>query len=39
MKWAVKEGIIEGDSEGLRPGDSIKRREVAAILKRYLEKE
>ncbi|MDR2360565.1 MAG: S-layer homology domain-containing protein [Oscillospiraceae bacterium] len=35
VAWAVGRGILQGDASGLRPGDDVKRSEVAAILKRY----
>ncbi|MDR2360508.1 MAG: S-layer homology domain-containing protein [Oscillospiraceae bacterium] len=37
VAWAVGRGILQGDANGLRPGDNVKRSEVAAILRRYLE--
>jgi hypothetical protein len=37
VAWAVERGILQGDANGLRPGDDVKRSEVAAILRRYLE--
>ena len=38
MKWAVSNGLMEGDGVNLRPGDSIKRIELAALLMNFLEK-
>jgi hypothetical protein len=35
VAWAVGRGILQGDASGLRPGDNVKRSEVAAILRRY----
>jgi hypothetical protein len=35
VAWAVGRGILQGDANGLRPGDDVKRSEVAAILRRY----
>ncbi|MDR2359813.1 MAG: S-layer homology domain-containing protein, partial [Oscillospiraceae bacterium] len=37
VAWAVGRGILQGDANGLRPGDNVKRSEVAAILRRYIE--
>lgn len=36
MKWAVAEGIIEGDNNRLKPGDNASRAEVATMLERFL---
>ncbi|MDR2360755.1 MAG: S-layer homology domain-containing protein, partial [Oscillospiraceae bacterium] len=37
VAWAVERGILQGDANGLRPRDNVKRSEVAAILRRYIE--
>jgi hypothetical protein len=37
VAWAIERGILQGDANGLRPRDDVKRSEVAAILRRYLE--
>lgn len=36
MRWAVAEGIIEGDEAGLRPAYGATRAQMAAILCRFL---
>jgi hypothetical protein len=36
VTWAVEQGILQGDANGLRPKDDVKRSEVAAILRRYI---
>jgi Leucine-rich repeat (LRR) protein len=35
VAWAVERRILQGDANGLRPRDNVKRSEVAAILRRY----
>jgi hypothetical protein len=37
VAWAIERGILQGDANGLRPRDDVKRSEVAAILRRYIE--
>ena len=36
MRWAVNEGILNGDSGKLKPIDSATRAEFACIILRYL---
>lgn len=35
VAWAAENGIVEGDEGKFRPGDLVKRQELAAILHRY----
>lgn len=35
MQWAVDSGLIQGDSSGLRPEDSVSRQELAVVLQRF----
>ena len=37
MKWAVYEGIINGDAGYLKPAGTATRAEAAAMFHRYLE--
>ncbi len=38
MQWAVSNSLMQGDGVNLRPGDDIKRGEMATLLMNFLEK-
>ena len=38
MEWAVAEGLIKGSNGKLNPKGNATRAEIAAILKRFVEK-
>ena len=38
MEWAVEEGLIKGSNGKLNPKENATRAEIAAILKRFVEK-
>ena len=37
MRWAVESGLVKGSGDSLNPKGRATRKEVAAIMQRYLE--